>query len=143
MEFLWTYKFLKIAAISAVLFVMLDLLWIAVIAAKIYAQELGYLSQIDQGKVVFNVPVGLLVQVIISVGLTVIITIGLEVDGRLWSGIFLGAFTGFVIYFTYDFTNLSFVKDWPLWVSFLDVGWGTLQGILAGVYVYYLHQTLS
>lgn len=143
MEFLWTFKFLKVAALSALIFVLLDLLWIAVIAAKMYADELGYLSQIDQGKVVFNLPVGLLVQVIISLGLTVIISIGLQVDDRLWSGIFLGAFTGFVIYFTYDFTNLSFVKGWPLWVSIVDVAWGTLQGIFAGIYVYYLHQTLS
>ena len=142
MEIIWTLKFFKVAVISALIFVLLDLLWIAVIAAKMYANELGYLAEINQGKVVFNLPVGLLVQVIISLGLTVIITIGLQVDGQLVSGILLGAFSGFVIYFTYDFTNLSFVKGWPIWVSIMDVAWGTLQGTLAGIYVYYLHELL-
>ena len=92
---------------------------------------------------VFNLPVGLLVQVIISLGLTVIISIGLQLDPRLVTGLLLGAFTGFVLYCTYDLTNLSFVKDWPLKVTIIDIAWGTFQGFLAGGYVWYLSRWFS
>jgi uncharacterized membrane protein len=51
-----------------------------------------------------------------------------------------GAFVGFVIYVVYDFTNLSFVKGWPLWISIIDAAWGTMQGLLAGIYVYYFNK---
>lgn len=142
MEFLFTFKFLKIAVIAAVIFIVLDLLWIGVIASKIYAQHLGFLAEMKDGKVVFKIPVGLMVQVVIAVGLTAIILLALQLDNRLVVAMAMGAFTGFVIYFTYDFTNYSFVKGWTLPVSLLDVGWGTLQGFLAGGYVYFLNTKL-
>ena len=44
-------------------------------------------------------------------------------------GLLMGAFTGFVLYCTYDLTNLSFVRDWPLKVTLIDIGWGTFQGL--------------
>jgi uncharacterized membrane protein len=67
----------------------------------------------------------------------------LHIDNRLAVAIGWGAFIGLAIYTTYDFTNLSFVKGWPLWISLLDVSWGTLQGTLAGIYVYYLSRYFS
>lgn len=138
MGFLFTWKLLKIAVTSAVIFVVLDILWIGFFAANMYADQLGYLGRLEAGKVTFNLPVGILVQVIISIGLTVIISTALQLDNRLLTGILMGAFTGFVLYCTYDLTNLSFVKDWPLRVTLIDIGWGTLQGLMAGAYVYAL-----
>lgn len=140
MEFLFTWKMLKIAATSAVIFVVLDILWIGLFAANMYADQLGYLGRLEDGKVTFNLPVGILVQVIISIGLTVIISTALQLDNRLLVAMVMGAFTGFVLYCTYDLTNLSFVKDWPLRVTLIDIGWGTLQGLMAGAYVYALRQ---
>ncbi|MDZ4844963.1 MAG: DUF2177 family protein [Chitinophagales bacterium] len=142
MEFLFTLKFLKIAAISAVLFILLDMLWIGFLASKMYSEQLGYLAELRSGKVIFNLPVGLLVQAVISLGLSVIILLALQLDDRLVISLAIGAFTGFVIYFTYDFTNYSFVKGWSLYVSVIDVAWGTLQGLLAGAYVYFLNDKL-
>ena len=143
MEFLFTWKMLKVAATSALIFVALDILWIGFLAAGMYADQLGYLSKLEDGKVVFNLPVGLGVQVIISLGLTVIISLGLQLDPRPVVGLLLGAFTGFVLYCTYDLTNLSFVRDWPLKVTIIDIAWGTLQGLLAGGYVWWLSRWFS
>lgn len=143
MATLFTLKFLKIAGISIVLFVLLDYLWLAVIAARWYRQTLGHLAQLDpEGKIMFNIPMGLIAQVVISIGLSVVIVAFLQLDNRLMTAVLSGAFLGFVIYATYDFTNLSFVKGWPLWIALLDVAWGTLQGVLAGLYVYGLHKIL-
>lgn len=139
MEFLFTLKFLKIALVSAALFIALDLLWIGFLASKMYSEQLGYLAELQNGKVAFKLPVGLLVQAIISLGLSVIILLALHLDNSLAVALTIGAFTGFVIYFTYDFTNYSFVKGWPLYVSIIDVCWGTLQGLLAGAYVYFMN----
>lgn len=140
MEFLFTLKFLKIALISAAIFIALDMLWIGFLASKMYSQQLGHLAEMKNGKVVFNIPVGLIVQVVISLGLSVLILLALQLDNRLAVSLAIGAFTGFVIYFTYDFTNYSFVKGWTLYVSVIDVCWGTLQGLLAGAYVYFLNE---
>jgi uncharacterized membrane protein len=144
MEFLLSAKFLKVSLTSAILFILLDFLWLAVIASAWYRQTLGYLAELDpQGKIIFNIPMGLIAQVVIALALTAVITLALHVDNRLVVALGWGAFIGFAIYATYDFTNLSFVKGWPLWIGLLDVAWGTLQGLMAGVYVFYLHRYFS
>ena len=144
MEFLFTAKSFKIAFTSAVVFVLLDFLWLAVIASSWYRQTLGFLAELDpQGKIIFNIPMGLLAQLAISITLSGVIQLALHLDNRLVISIGWGAFIGLAIYATYDFTNLSFVKGWPLWISLLDVVWGTLQGTMAGFYVFYLNRYFS
>lgn len=144
MEFLLSAKFLKVSLTSAVIFILLDFLWLAIIASAWYRQTLGFLAELDpQGKIIFNIPMGLIAQVVIALALSAVITLALHVDNRLVVALSWGAFIGFAIYATYDFTNLSFVKGWPLWISLLDVAWGTLQGLMAGAYVFYLHRYFS
>jgi|GEM_PF-38508 len=38
--------------------------------------------------------------------------------------IFRGGLFGFISYGIYDFTNLSLLKDWPLEMAMVDLGWG-------------------
>ncbi len=141
MEFLLSAKFLKVSFSSAILFVLLDFLWLAIIASAWYRQTLGFLAELDpQGKITFNIPIGLIAQVVIALALSAVIMLALRVDNQLVVAMGWGAFIGFAIYATYDFTNLSFVKGWPLWISLLDVAWGTLQGLMAGAYVFYLNR---
>ena len=141
MEFLFTTKFIKIAFTSAVVFVLFDFLWLAVIASSWYRQTLGFLAELDpQGKIIFNIPMGLIAQVAISLALSAVIMLALHVDNRLPVSIGWGVFIGLALYATYDFTNMSFVKGWPLWISLLDVMWGTFQGAMAGLYVFYLNR---
>lgn len=138
MGFLFTIKFLKIAASSVFIFVLLDFLWLAIVASKLYRQSLGYLAELDpDGKIIFNIPMGLLAQVAISLCLSVFIVMALQLDNRLITAVGTGAFLGMMMYVTFDFTNLSFVKGWPLWISLIDVVWGSVQGALAGLYVFY------
>ena len=42
------------------------------------------------------------------------------------TALFLGAAFGFFTYATYDLTNLSTLKDWPVSVVVVDIIWGTL-----------------
>jgi uncharacterized membrane protein len=144
MDFLFSFKFLKIALLSAVLFILLDFLWLAVIASPWYRNALGYLSQLSaEGKITFNIPAGLIAQLAISFTLSFVIMLSLQVDNRLVTAMLVGGFIGLAFYACYDFTNLSFVKDWPLWISLIDMAWGTLQGVIGGVVVYFLANILK
>ena len=62
----------------------------------------------------------------------------LMINNTLLNGLITGAVSGFILYATFDLTNLSFVKGYPLSITVIDIAWGTIQGFLAGVYVYYL-----
>lgn len=143
MNFLCTAHFFKILVISIVIFIFLDLLWLAGVARKVYFEHLGYLANVENDRVKFILPVGLLVQAIIAMGLVVFLMITLQVQNTLVTSMITGAFLGFVLYCTYDLTNLSFIKGYPVFITIVDIAWGTAQGFFSGIYVFYLNRVLA
>ncbi len=138
MNYFFSAAFFKIAGISIVIFILLDMLWLAVIARRLYFSQMSYLASIQNGRIVFSLPAGILAQVIIALGMTVFVSLAIMVENRLAAAVCTGAFAGFVLYCTYDLTNLSFVKGYPVFITVVDIAWGTAQGLFAGVYVFYL-----
>ena len=143
MRYFLSSVFLKVAGFSALIFIILDLFWLSMVARGIYFKHMGYLAVIENGRIMFNLPVGLAVQVIIALGLTVFISLALLVQNTLGTAIVMGVFSGFVLYCTYDLTNLSFVRGYPVAITVIDIIWGTAQGLFSGVYVFYLTRYFS
>jgi uncharacterized membrane protein len=143
MNYFLSSTFFKVAGISIIIFVVLDLIWLSVIARTIYFKHMSYLAAIENDRIMFNLPVGLGVQVIIALGLAVFVSMGLLVEKSLGTAIAVGMFSGFVLYCTYDLTNLSFVKGYPVAITIIDIAWGTAQGFFSGIYVYYLTRYFS
>jgi uncharacterized membrane protein len=138
MKYFISAAFFKVAGISIVIFIVIDMLWLAVVARNLYFRQMSYLASVENGRIVFNLPVGILAQAIIALGLAVFVSLALMVENRLAASVFTGAFAGFVLYCTYDLTNLSFVKGYPVFITVVDIAWGTAQGLFAGFYVFYL-----
>lgn len=143
MNYFVSSAFFKVAGVSIVIFIVLDLLWLSVVARSIYFKQMSYLAVIENERIVFNLPVGLTVQAIIAFGLAVFISLGLLVENSLSTSLCIGAFAGFVMYCTYDLTNLSFIRDYPVFITIVDIAWGTAQGLFAGFYVFYLTRYFS
>ncbi len=138
MDYFLSTAFLKVAGISIIIFIVLDMLWLGFVARKLYFKQMSYLASVEDGRIVFNLPVGILAQIIITIGLVVFVSLGMMADPRPGAAMGMGAFAGFVLYCTYDLTNLSFVRGYPVFITVVDIAWGTLQGLLAGIYVFYL-----
>ena len=49
-------------------------------------------------------------------------------EGSLMYAALIGAFFGFITYATYDMTNLATLKNWPIFVTVVDIIWGTFLG---------------
>jgi len=143
MNFIISPAFFKTAAVSVVIFIILDLVWLAVIASPFYIKHFGYLAQVENGKIIFNIYAGVSAQIIISLALVSVITLALNAQNTLITSVITGALTGFAIYATYDLTNMSFIKGYGLLMSLVDIAWGTMQGIFAGIYVYFLTKYFS
>lgn len=140
MEFLFSLKFLKIAISSVVIVAFLDYIFLGVIASKFYTEQLGYLAELKKGKIVFHIPMGVIAQTGVALSLCVFILTALQLNNTLATSIACGAIMALLVFTVYDFTNLSFVKNYPLKLALVDIAWGTIQGAAAGVYVYYFNR---
>ena len=118
-----------LATYGAIFLTMLiiDALWLGVIAKSLYANAMGSLMSQNPnwwaaGAFYLLFPLGLLIFAVLP-----------QADNPVWKAALMGALFGFFAYSTYDLTNLAVIKDWPLGLTFIDMAWGTMvSGIAAG-----------
>lgn len=116
--------FLKLYAIALPVFFAIDMLWLGLVAKDFYRGQIGFLMKSN-----INWSAAIIFYLLFIVGL-VFFVITPAVEKSLWmEALLLGAFFGFITYATYDLTNLATLKDWPLFVTLVDLAWGA---ILAG-----------
>ena len=122
-----TTKYLLAWAATFVVMIVIDLLWLGVIAKSLYQQAMGDLMS-PQPRLAFaalfylTYPVGLVIFAVLP---------GVNADSLARAAL-LGALFGLFAYGTYDLTNLAVVRGWPLGLSFIDMAWGTfVSGVSA------------
>lgn len=110
-------------------FLMIDSVWLAVIAKNFYAKYLGYLITKTPNLVAAGI-----FYLIYILGLVVLVISPSLEKKSLIMAILTGALFGLCSYATYDLTNMATIKDWPLIVTIVDLIWGTvLSGSIAGI----------
>jgi len=109
---LWAY------AGTAAVMLLLDALWLGLVAASLYQQGIGHLMADSP-----RVGVAALFYAVYAAGLVVFAVVPAR-DRR--NAALKGALFGFFAYATYDLTNLATLKEWPAWIAALDIGWGAL-----------------
>jgi uncharacterized membrane protein len=105
---------------TLVVMVVLDLLWLGVVAKPMYQQGIGHLMA-DQPVV----PVALLFYALFGLGLVVFAVLPAGPAPGWGKTVGMAALFGFMAYATYDLTNLATLKQWPLALSLVDMAWGT------------------
>ena len=119
-----------ITYVSMLIFMLVvDIIWLSVIAKPIYQQGIGHLMAAKP-----NLIFAALFYLVYVFGL---LRFAIK-PNRAWAGVkqtfFAGASVGLLVYASYDLTNLALLKDWPLDLALLDTAWGTLlSGITASV----------
>ncbi|MCY7308757.1 MAG: DUF2177 family protein [Rhodoferax sp.] len=113
-------KFLAVYAATFVTMLVLDLLWLGVIARSFYESGIGHLMAEKP-----NIPVAALFYLLFPVGL-VIFAVQPQAGSPGWTtAAGMAALFGFFAYATYDLTNLATLRDWPWNVALVDMAWGS------------------
>lgn len=102
-------------------FLLLDLVWLGLIAQKFYASQMGDLMASS-----FNVPAAIAFYLIYLAGLTYFAIAPALAEGSLATAVVRGALFGFFCYATYDLTNLAVMRGYPTTLAFVDIAWGTV-----------------
>lgn len=125
--------FIKLFLIALPVFVVIDLIWLALVARNFYGKHLGFLMRPD----INWYAAGIFYLLFIS-GLIVFV-ISPAIDRHSWThALFYGALFGLITYATYDLTNLATLKDWPVIVTVVDLIWGTVLAGSISVITYFV-----
>ena len=108
-------------AITLLIFFAIDLVWLGVVAKNFYRQHIGHLLSPD-----VNWGAALLFYAVYIAGIVFFAIKPAIEAGSASRALAYGAFFGFVAYATYDLTNQATMKDWPVLVTVIDLGWGTV-----------------
>lgn len=113
----------------------LDALWLSSTMKSIYKKHIGYLmgtSPVYLAALVFYL--------LYAFGITVFVIIpGIRDQKSLHQIALYGALFGLVAYGTYDLTNHATVRDWPAFLTIVDMMWGAcVTGVTSGISVYIL-----
>ena len=120
-------EFLLYFAVAFVVFFAIDIVWLGLVARKVYKKYLGYIM----AEKVRWIP-ALVFYVIFIAGLVYFVLI-VPTSLTWYMALLNGALFGFIAYATYDLTNLSTLKGWPLEITFIDLAWGTTLGALVSL----------
>ncbi|MGY3779457.1 DUF2177 family protein [Isobaculum melis] len=126
--------FFKLYGVATISFLVLDLIWLLLIANKLYQHYLGGL--LGQTKIL---PAVLFYLLYIGGMLFFAVYPGLAKDSLVYTMI-AGGFLGLLCYGTYDLTNLATMKDWPVVVTILDLIWGTFVTAATSGITFYIAQ---
>lgn len=108
-------------AAAIVAFLIIDGIWLGVVAKSFYAQQLEGLLRAP----ILVVP-ALVFYLAYTAGLVFLAVRPFDANVSLASVALYGAIVGFLAYGTYDMTNLATLKNWPVAMSLVDILWGTV-----------------
>ncbi|SDI64598.1 DUF2177 family protein [Proteiniclasticum ruminis] len=130
-------QFLKVYALTLVIFFLVDIVWLGVISKKLYKEYLGHLMAPN-----VNWAAALVFYFLFIAGLVFFVIMPAIEKGDLMYAITLGAFFGLITYGTYDLTNLATLKDWPLNITIIDLIWGTFLNAATSGITYFVATSL-
>ncbi|MDN2568398.1 DUF2177 family protein [Aquibium sp. A9E412] len=116
-------KYLYAYAIAFAIFLVVDLIWIGVIAKNLYNNRIG--------DILLDSPrwgVAAVFYLLYIGGLIYFAVAGAMATGSVAQAAANGALFGFFTYLTYNATNLAVMKGYDPLVTVIDTAWGTAMG---------------
>ena len=123
---------LKLAALGALAFMVLDGVWLGLLMKGFYRAQLAPIVRLADGGIAPNWPAALVVYALLGAGIALfVIPRALTVSAAAA----YGALFGLVVYGVYDFTNYSTLRQWPFVLTLADVAWGAVASSACAVAV--------
>lgn len=116
-------------AFALISLLVLDGIWLGYLAISFYREQMGSLLRTQ-----FLYAPAVAFYVLYAFAVTILAVLPALKSGNIWHAVALGALLGLCAYGTYNLTNLSVLKDWPINVTVVDLIWGTsLTAAMAAV----------
>ena len=127
------FKYLGIYFSLLISLLVVDLIWLLVIAKKMYRDSMGDLMAVEP-----NLAAGLAFYVLYAVGVCIFVIVPAISKQSWFDAVLYGALFGFFCYMTYDLTNLAVVRNFPTQLAFIDIAWGSFVTAALSGFVYWV-----
>ena len=123
---------IKLAAVGALVFMVLDGVWLGLLMKNFYREQLAPIVRLADGGIAPNWPAAFVVYILLGTGMALFVT---PATSTVPSAAAFGALFGLVVYGVYDFTNYSTLRQWPFVLTLADTAWGVMASAAAAVVV--------
>ena len=113
--------YLKLFGLTLPVFLVVDLLWLGVVAKGFYRRNLRFVLSED-----VNWYAASAFYLIYVAGILFFAVRPAIASHALSDAALLGALFGFFTYATYDLTNMATIRGWPIAIVVVDIIWGVL-----------------
>ena len=125
--------FIKLYAIALPVFIVIDMIWLGLVARSFYRGQIGFMMKSD-----INWIAAITFYLLFVVGLVVFV-IAPAIEKNSWRhALLLGALFGVITYATYDLTNLATLRDWPILITIVDLVWGAVLAASVSTVTYFI-----
>jgi uncharacterized membrane protein len=111
--------FFKLYAVAFVTFLVVDLIWLGVVARAFYQNHMGHLMRAN-----VNWAAAIAFYAIFVCGIVVLVVWPAIERQSLGRALLYGVIFGLVTYAAYDLTNLATLEGFPMKVAIVDLAWG-------------------
>ena len=115
-------NYAKVFFITLPLLIAFDMSWVGVIAGQFYDTYLGHLLAET-----YNVYAIIVFYLFYTIAVLYFAVLPALRQNSFVTAFIQGSALGFVCYTFYDLTNMATLTDWPLFVTVLDIAWGTIM----------------
>jgi len=123
---------IKLAAVGALAFMVLDGVWLGLLMKNFYRAQLAPIARLADGGIAPNWPAAFVVYALLGAGIALFV---IPRAATVSLAALYGILFGLVVYGVYDFTNYSTLRQWPFALTLADVAWGAVASGAAAVAV--------
>ena len=132
------WEFMKTYLIAFLVFMVIEGIWLVVVAKEFYKKEIGYIMS-KSPKIIPTV----IFSLVFIFGL-VFFVINPALAKDSWKDASLvGLIFGLITYSTYDLTNHANLEGWPLKVTIVDLIWGASMSALVSTISFFIVKMLG
>lgn len=115
-------KILGVYFVGFMTLLILDYIWLGIVTKDFIIREFGNLVAVEDGSIKINLTAGLIAWAVISILVVTFVTLQFQWYGNI---VMYWALIGFLSYAMYDLTNLTFIQNYSLKFTLVDIAWGT------------------
>ncbi len=120
---------------------ILDYVWLGIITKDFIIREFWSLITVEEsGSIKINLTAGLIAWLVISVMIVTFVTLKYN---NIWEVVMYWALLGFLVYAMYDLTNLTFLNNYSIKFTFVDIAWWTFACTMIAVNSFYFYNLIK